>query len=506
MTEAEKAYRAAQRLIAKAIAENADVLTLNREDCRALETLPPEIAEATTVKRLYLSNTQVADLSPIAGMTGIADLDINNTRVTDLSPIAGMTGITMLDLDNTQVTDLSPIAGMTGIQWLGLDDMQIQDFSHLSALPRLENLFLVNSSFADLSVLPMTATFEDLDLRGSNVVDLRPLLDLSFANAQGHYGLGFGDTPATAADPRLAEIADIDNNGERLETVLAYLRTHANQGALQPPAPDTLAPILEDSEKLEVAASLPSEAERDETLKKALHKRLLPKSEDLARAAGNQFMRLAARARALTLLAEKPFDELDMLLMHLEVEDLKARADAGEEDGLPFTPEVIAALDDVLRLGPGLTLDNPDVELLIVRTQRYLEEKPHDDVAHAHDRWSNAAKDNDAVFGQRLRILEATVSEMPDVPASDATQTSLHRNVILRIVRITLDTATISTLGIGALQFLWAQWPEVFIVVNAYGPLFADWFFNAMASIPNVPPGLAGLPKRKQRNRDSDLD
>ena len=78
------------------------------------ESIPAGIAERVT--ELDLSYSQISDLSPIAGLTGLKTLYLFGTQVSDLSPIAGFTGLKTLGLTGTQVSDLSPIAGLTGLK------------------------------------------------------------------------------------------------------------------------------------------------------------------------------------------------------------------------------------------------------------------------------------------------------------------------------------------------------------------------------------------------------
>ena len=68
------------------------------EALRPLTTLPPQIADLTTLRRLDLDGTQVADLEPIRGMNGMQRLSLNDTQVADLEPIRGMNGMQTLYL------------------------------------------------------------------------------------------------------------------------------------------------------------------------------------------------------------------------------------------------------------------------------------------------------------------------------------------------------------------------------------------------------------------------
>ncbi len=86
--------------------------------------------------------TEVTDLSPLAGLTGLTTLKLGNTPVTDLSPLAGLTGLWWLDLSGTPVTDLSPLSGLTGLWRLELNDTPVTDLSPLFGLTGLTYLQL----------------------------------------------------------------------------------------------------------------------------------------------------------------------------------------------------------------------------------------------------------------------------------------------------------------------------------------------------------------------------
>ena len=109
MSDADDAYKVAQRLIAEAKESGSAFLNLDVEETRALTTLPPEISDLKWIEELDLDNTQVTDLSSIAGLLGLTEIYLDSVPVTDLSPLVSLTGLTKLWLDNSQVADLRPL-------------------------------------------------------------------------------------------------------------------------------------------------------------------------------------------------------------------------------------------------------------------------------------------------------------------------------------------------------------------------------------------------------------
>ena len=77
----------------------------------------------------------------------------------------------------------------------------------------------------DVSPLRTLTALQLLDLDGTPVVDLRPLVDLPFPfqSINGHQCLRFKNT--AAAVHTLNDLSEIQDNRERTDKTLAYLRT-----------------------------------------------------------------------------------------------------------------------------------------------------------------------------------------------------------------------------------------------------------------------------------------
>jgi hypothetical protein len=118
---------------------------------------------------LDLSGTQVSDLTPLAGLTGLQTLDLCGTEVSDLTPLAGLTGLQTLDLSGTEVSDLTPLAGLTGLQKLDLRHTQVSDLTPLAGLTGLQKLDLRGTQVSDLTPLAGLTGLQRLYLFGTQV-------------------------------------------------------------------------------------------------------------------------------------------------------------------------------------------------------------------------------------------------------------------------------------------------------------------------------------------------
>jgi Leucine-rich repeat (LRR) protein len=205
------------------IAAATTVTHLNLGGTQITDITP--IAGLTGITALYLGNTQITDITPIASMTGITTLILDNTPISDITPIAGMAGITTLSLSNTQITDITPIAGMTRITTLYLDNTPITDIAHIAGMAGITTLYLDNTTITDIVPIAGMTGITTLTLRNTQITDLRPLQSLAgLRDNPSVLGLSFEGCKACELDPRIAEIAEIENRAERAWTLFDYLK------------------------------------------------------------------------------------------------------------------------------------------------------------------------------------------------------------------------------------------------------------------------------------------
>ena len=79
---------------------------------------------------LDLSNNQITDISPLAGLTNLTNfglLNLGRNKISDLSPLAGLTNLERLNLSYNQISDLSPLKGLTNLKSLDLSGNPIPE-------------------------------------------------------------------------------------------------------------------------------------------------------------------------------------------------------------------------------------------------------------------------------------------------------------------------------------------------------------------------------------------
>ena len=96
---------------------------------------------------LSLTDSQIDDLSPLAGLGQLQVMVLDNNQVTDLTPLSGLTNLVSLNLAKNQITDLAPLQKLGRLNELNLSNNQITDLTPLqtSALEGLKELNLSNN-------------------------------------------------------------------------------------------------------------------------------------------------------------------------------------------------------------------------------------------------------------------------------------------------------------------------------------------------------------------------
>lgn len=230
---AEAQFETARRRIQEA--QKAGATELDLSDLPRLNELPPEFSSFKALQTLGLKGTQVADLTPLSGLTSLQSLDLAGTPVADLAPLALLASeafLRYLSLDGTRVADLSPIKRFITLQSLSFSRTQVADLIHLVHLRGLQSLIFAGTKVVDLSPLADLVTLrnlsvrdthvddlgplarltrlENLDISGTKVLDLWPLADMTRMQdaAAGHQvnalrrgGLLYGNTPASKVYP-----------------------------------------------------------------------------------------------------------------------------------------------------------------------------------------------------------------------------------------------------------------------------------------------------------------
>lgn len=225
---AEDDYAEAERLVSRAIENNATRLSLN--ELTDLETLPDTISRISTLEELELGGTRITDVERIKHLPRLKTLRLNGSPVANAKPLFETPGLETLNLSGTQVEQIPNFRKSqkpSGLLNLSLADTPLWDVTQLQFLLSLETLNLSNTEVEDIGSLRALYNLQALDLTGSKVSDLRAIAKVKFDRVGGERrrGLHFAGTPAAISTPELAELSRIEDDAERTAETLAYLKT-----------------------------------------------------------------------------------------------------------------------------------------------------------------------------------------------------------------------------------------------------------------------------------------
>jgi serine/threonine protein kinase/Leucine-rich repeat (LRR) protein len=136
--------------------------SLDLDGCNEITNFEP-LQEFRSLVSLQARRTQISDLSPLLGLP-LTELSLDEARVFDISVLRGMK-LNKLSLRNTRVADLSPLAGMP-LALLDATAIPATDYSPLAGAP-LEKCIIQSSPLRDLSFL-RDSPVKELTLFGCN--------------------------------------------------------------------------------------------------------------------------------------------------------------------------------------------------------------------------------------------------------------------------------------------------------------------------------------------------
>lgn len=160
-----------------------------------LKDLSP-LSGLTGLRQLSFSDGRISNLAPLSNLTDLEVLRLASNSVSDISQLKELTSLTELDLYNNQLTDISALEHLTQLQFLTLSRNQISDVSTLRNLTQLERLLLGQNLVSDISSLEGLTQLQNLDLKSNEVPNISALAPL-----KGLEVLNISDNPLTDIAP-----------------------------------------------------------------------------------------------------------------------------------------------------------------------------------------------------------------------------------------------------------------------------------------------------------------
>jgi len=147
-----------------------------------------------TLLNLRVQGNEITDITPLAGLTTLTTLNLSHNNIINLTPLAGLTNLTSLELENnnrrsvspesyfsepiTPNFDLTPLAGLTNLTTLNLTNNFITNITPLTGLTNLTTLYLTENT-TNITPLAGLTNLTYLDLTSNDITDITPLAGLT---------------------------------------------------------------------------------------------------------------------------------------------------------------------------------------------------------------------------------------------------------------------------------------------------------------------------------------
>lgn len=147
------------------------------EHCASIQNLIP-LTQLSSLEELLVDYSTVSDLSPLKDLSNLKRLGLRNTSVRSLEGLSELTGLTSLEVSGTTIASLEPLTNLNNLQVLSLRETDVADLEPLAAHTDLFFLDLKDTRINDISPLKGLSNLKVLDIGNTNVTDLTPLKSL----------------------------------------------------------------------------------------------------------------------------------------------------------------------------------------------------------------------------------------------------------------------------------------------------------------------------------------
>ncbi len=169
-------------------------------------------------------------------------------------------------------------------------------------------------------------------------------------------------------------------------------------------------------------------------------------------------------------------------MMHLDINALTdlRQSQPGRPDDERLDPDCLAALDAVLRIGPGITMGHPDIEALEARGRDYERSRLGEDTAEPERKIANALGES-PLATERTRHVARITATAGSTGRVAETRHGFVKNTILVMALIagkSIDAAAGNVLGgatVAAAEFLLAQSQAILATAPTWGQSALAW-------------------------------
>lgn len=141
------------------------------------------LASATNLTYLDLSNNSIRDLSGLSGLTRLEYLDLSSNALIDLEAITGLTQLQTLDVSYNSLITTAPVAALTNLTKLDVSANGLFKLEGIDALVDLTWFAASNNHLIDVDILAPCTKLQTLIISNNTILDLNVLqnhVDLEF--------------------------------------------------------------------------------------------------------------------------------------------------------------------------------------------------------------------------------------------------------------------------------------------------------------------------------------
>ena len=156
-------------------AVNLEHLELARNPISSVEPL----AGLRKLRRLFVWECQLADISPLSQLDALIYLDISENEVSNIQPLANLTNLLELGLHVNNIADISPLSQLDALIYLDISENEVSNIQPLANLTNLLKLRLHYNNIIDVSPLSQLDALIYLDISHNEVSNIQPLANLT---------------------------------------------------------------------------------------------------------------------------------------------------------------------------------------------------------------------------------------------------------------------------------------------------------------------------------------
>ncbi|MGL6106693.1 cell wall-binding repeat-containing protein [Romboutsia sp.] len=192
------------------------------------------VRQLNSLKKLYLSNSNITNLEGLQYCTNLTELDLFNNQIENISQLSTLGNLTELEIFGNKITDISALSELINLTNLQLGGNKVSDVTPLKELSSLEEINLSYNKVSDITGLSKLNNLMNLDLAGNQVKDIKSLSGLTNLRSINLNENGLRDISGVSELVNLTNLSLCENNISDISplsklTNLESMGLHTNQ-------------------------------------------------------------------------------------------------------------------------------------------------------------------------------------------------------------------------------------------------------------------------------------